>query len=190
MSRRLPMVCILACIPALAPAAEGIIWVEGEQAIKRQLVDNPGLNDVRGKYRPEEQPPEPIRAFQPGQTWDFQPDPDKFDPAALLDLRPLNEKVAGEHGFIRLCADGNSFVRGDGQPIRLWAAGERTAPDQSLEVLNRQAQFLAKRGVNALRIFAMIPPKAENAQFTDVDEQLAGKATVVLPANTVYLVLQ
>ena len=300
MSRRNLILCILACVPALASAADGIVWVEGEQAIKRQLVDNPGLNDVnpdelsggrwicsfsheneptgsgeyvvdvpqagdyhlwvraaagtglsyrlddaketvdvdirkgqdaipiaangnpfyppqaawfdlgtlqltagkhrftwylggvkekirwggmdcfvlstkdfqpRGKYRPEEQPPEPIRAFQPEQTWDFQPDPDEFDPAALLDLRPLNEKVAGEHGFIRLSADGNSFVRGDGQPIRLWAAGERTAPDQSLEVLNRQAQFLAKRGVNALRIFAMIPPKAENSQFTDVDER-------------------
>ena len=49
----------------------------------------------------------------------------------------------GEHGFIRLSEDGNSFVRGDGRPIRFWAAGERTSPDQNLQVLNRQAQFLA-----------------------------------------------
>ena len=125
----------------------------------------------RGKYRPDEQPPEPIVAFQPGQAWDFQPKPDEFDATALLDLRRLNEEVAGEHGFIRLSEDGNSFTRGDGRPIRFWAAGERTSPDQSLEIINRQAQFLAKRGVNALRIFAMIPPKAEDSQFTDVDEK-------------------
>lgn len=300
MFRNLSLLCVLTCFLTPAMAADGIIWVEGEQAVKRQLVDNPGLNEVnpdelsggrwicsfsheneptgtgeyaveipkagdyhlwvraaagtglsyrlddakeavdvdvrkgqdaipiaangnpfyppraewfdlgtlkltqgkykftwhlgglkakdrwggmdcfvlttetfvpRGKYRPAEQAPEPIVGFQPGQAWDFQPDPDEFNPAALLDLRHLNEKVAGEHGFIRLSEDGNSFVRGDGRPIRFWAAGERTSPDQSLEVLNRQAQFLAKRGVNALRIFAMIPPKAENSQFTDVNEK-------------------
>lgn len=300
MFRKFSILCAVAWIPSFASAAEAIIWVEGEQAVKRQLVDNAGLNDVnpdelsggkwicsfsheheptgtgeytveiptagdyhlwvraaggtglsyrvddakeavevdvrkgqdaipiaadgnpfyppqavwfdvgtlkltqgqhkftwhlgglkakdrwggmdcfvlttgafvsRGKYRPGEQAPEPIIAFRPGEAWDLQPERDAFDPAALLDLRGLNEKVAGEHGFIRLSKDGNSFVRGDGRPLRFWAAGERTAPDQSLETLNRQAQFLAKRGVNALRIFAMIPPKAQDAQFTDVDEK-------------------
>jgi hypothetical protein len=300
MFRKFSILCAAACFPSLAMAAETIIWVEGEQAVKRQLVDNPGLNDVnpdelsggkwicsfsheheptgaaeytveipdtddyhlwvraaggtglsyrlddakeavdvdirkgqdaipiaadgnpfyppqaawfdlgtlkltqgkhkvtwylgglkakdrwggldcfvlttgafvaRGKYRPGEQTPEPIVAFRAGQAWDFQPELDAFDLAALLDLRGLNEKAAGEHGFIRLNKDGNSFVCGDGRPIRFWAAGERTAPNQSLEVLNRQSQFLAKHGVNALRIFAMIPPKAANSQFTDVDEK-------------------
>ena len=32
-----------------------------------------------------------------------------------------NEKTAGENGLIKLSADGMSFVRGDGQPIRFWA---------------------------------------------------------------------
>ena len=58
----------------------------------------------RGKYRPGEQAPEPIVAFQPGRAWDFLPQADEFDPAAL-------------------------------------------------------------------RIFAMIPPKAEDARLTDVDER-------------------
>jgi hypothetical protein len=40
----------------------------------------------------------------------------------VLDLHYLNEEVAGEHGFIRLAPDGEIFVRGDGQPIRFWAA--------------------------------------------------------------------
>ena len=46
MFRNLSILCAVACFPSLAMAAEAIIWVEGEQAVKRQLVDNPGLNDV------------------------------------------------------------------------------------------------------------------------------------------------
>lgn len=39
------------------------------------------------------------------------------DPFAegLLDLRELNEPVAGQNGFIRLSENGESYVRGDGQ---------------------------------------------------------------------------
>ena len=32
--------------------------------------------------------------------WAFQPPRDEFSPRALLDLRSLNEKFAGEHGFV------------------------------------------------------------------------------------------
>ena len=46
MLRRLPLVWILACSAAAATAADPLIWVEGEQAVKKQLVDNAGLNDV------------------------------------------------------------------------------------------------------------------------------------------------
>jgi hypothetical protein len=78
-----------------------------------------------GKWKPGEAPsPEP--AFLPGQAWDFAPSKDTFDSASLLDLRNLNEEVAGQHGFVRLAADGESFLRGDGQPIRFWAVGLRT----------------------------------------------------------------
>ena len=300
MSRYLSLACVLACFTGVAAAAEPLIWVEGEQAVKKQLVDNAGLNDVNpdelsggqwicsfshekeasgtgeyameipeagryrlwvravggtglayrlddakdpvevavdkgkdpipfaadgnpfwppsgawfdagalelaqgrhtliwylgglkakerfggldcfvlargeftphGKYKPGEKWPEPVTAFPADHAWDFKPEPDKFEATALLDLRPLNEEVAGQHGFIKLSPDGNGFVRGDGRPIRFWASGERTAPDQSLEVLNRQARFLAKRGVNALRVFAMIPPTAPDAPITDVNEK-------------------
>jgi hypothetical protein len=122
-----------------------------------------------GKYKPGEKSPQPQSAFRPGQTWDFQPKPDKFDPAAVLDLRSLNEKTAGEHGFIKQSADGDSFVRGDGQPIRFWAAGLRTG-QRDMKELRRQARFLAKHGVNAIRVFAMLPPKGEHSKITDVDE--------------------
>ncbi len=56
-----------------------------------------------------------------GETWPFLPERDTFRADALLDLRSMNEKVAGQGGFIRLSDDKNSFVRGDGTPIRFWA---------------------------------------------------------------------
>ena len=298
MPRCLSLVWVLTCCTAVATAAEPLIWVEGEQAVKKQLVDNAPMNDVNpdalsggkwicsfshpgeptgsgeypieaptagkyrvwvrampgsgmayrvdggkdavdvavdkgqdpiaisadanpywpgqaswfdagtveltqgkhtltwylgglkspdryagmdcfvlttgsfvpnGKYKPGEKSPQPQPAFRPGQAWDFQPKPDKFDPAAVLDLRSLNEKTAGEHGFIKQSADGDSFVRGDGQPIRFWAAGLRTG-QRDMKELRRQARFLAKHGVNAIRVFAMLPPKGEHSKITDVDE--------------------
>ena len=104
------------------------------------------------------------------ETWDFVVGEDKYEDSAALDLRVLNEKVAGEHGFVKLSPDGNSFLRGDGEPLRFWAAGERTN-DAKLPELKRQARYLAKRGVNALRIFAMLPPTGPNSQITDVNER-------------------
>ena len=41
--------------------------------------------------------------------WAFQPPRDEFSPQALLDLRGLNEKFAGEHGFVTRTKDGNDF---------------------------------------------------------------------------------
>ncbi len=105
-----------------------------------------------GKYKPGEKSPQPTPAFQPGQAWDFVPAADKLDPSAVLDLRYLNEKAAGEHGFIRLSPDGNSFVRGDGQPIRFWAASSSPTPQFDLASQKHSAQFLAKRGVNFMRL--------------------------------------
>jgi hypothetical protein len=83
----------------------------------------------------------------------------------LLDLRWLNEKAAGETGFVRTSAEGD-FLRGDGRPLRFWAVntgvghpftatplGRKTAPD-----LDRHARFLAKRGVNMVRCHAFINP--------------------------------
>jgi len=99
-------------------------------------------------------------------TWAFTPPRDEFSADALLDLRSLNERTAGETGFVRIDARGD-FIRGDGQPIRFWAVnsdvarapfvakplGPKTAPD-----LARHARFLAKRGVNLVRQHRQISP--------------------------------
>lgn len=101
------------------------------------------------------------------QTWAFQPGNDDCRPDALLDLRGLNEKFAGQHGFLATNTAGD-FVRGDGQPIRLWAAHSdvyRKGP----AALASHARFLAKRGVNIVRWHGNIAPKGKNSKLTDFD---------------------
>ncbi|MEJ7589191.1 MAG: hypothetical protein WKI04_16670, partial [Ferruginibacter sp.] len=46
---------------------------------------------------------------------------DAYTSEAWLDLRYLNEGVAGENGFIKLSPDGKSFLNGKGVPLRFWA---------------------------------------------------------------------
>jgi hypothetical protein len=115
-------------------------------------------------------------------TWAFQPERDRFEPAALLDLRHLNEKIAGEHGFVRTDAQGR-FLRGDGQPIRFWAVNSDVArqahlpsgplrPPSAPDELTHHARFLAKRGVNMVRQHRQISPDLEAqpaAALTDID---------------------
>jgi hypothetical protein len=123
------------------------------------------------------QPSTPVDAA----TWSFLPPPDEFRADALLDLRSLNETVAGETGFVRVDANGD-FVRGDGTPMRFWAVnsdvartafvtrplGPTAAPD-----LARHARFLAKRGVNMVRQLRQLSPALDtnpNAAITDINE--------------------
>ncbi len=321
MLRHLWFVGVLACSMAVATAAEPLVWVEGEQAVKRQLVDNAGLNDVNpdelsggkwicsfshekqptgtaeyaleipqagryhlwvravggtglayrldgakeavevaidkgkdeipvaadgnpfyppraawydlgsveltqgkhgitwylgglkekvrwggldcfvlsggtfvpnGKYKPGEQSPQPIPAFKAGQAWDFLPAVDKLDPAAVLDLRYLNEKVAGEHGFIRLSAEGNSFVRGDGPAIRFWAASPGFQPEVGLAARKHDAQFLAKRGVNFARVWCNLYRTVEGSKVTDVDQKALDdifKTVAALKSAGIYSII-
>ncbi len=98
-------------------------------------------------------------APQRAETWDFSAKPDPFTADALLDLRSLNEKQSGESGFVKLSADGNSFVTGNGQPIRFWAVGAdgyTLQPDE----MDRQCRWLAKMGVNLVRLHFNVPAEA------------------------------
>lgn len=104
-------------------------------------------------------------------SWALSVPRDDFTEHALLDLRNLNEAQSGETGFIRLSADGNSFVRGDGQPIRFWIVGSdayRFAPED----MDRHARWLAKLGVNMVRLHVTVCKKNEGSEITDVDEKL------------------
>jgi hypothetical protein len=102
-------------------------------------------------------------------TWAFEPGRDYFRPDALLDLRSMNENVAGEHGFIGLSEDGSNFVRGDGQPIRFWAVNTGAHTSSIEGLLEDHARFLAKRGVNMVRFHGNITPKGDDQAMTDFD---------------------
>jgi len=105
-------------------------------------------------------------------SWAFEHPKDPFKADALLDLRYLNEKVAGQSGFLKLSADGNSFVRGNGQPIRLWAIGSDVFQKGSKAEMAQHARFLAKIGVNMVRIHMQLAPGGKGSKLTDVDQSL------------------
>jgi hypothetical protein len=104
-------------------------------------------------------------------TWPFQPARDTFRPDALLDLRSLNEPVAGASGFVRLSVDREGFVRGDGQPLRFWAVTDYVQRDGTPDDLKHHARFLAKRGVNLVRYHGHLEPKGPNSRMDEVDEK-------------------
>ncbi len=89
--------------------------------------------------------------------------------APLLDLRELNEPIAGQTGFVHLSKDGNSFVLGDGSPVRFWAVGSEVFRNPSDEDVKKHVKFLAKMGVNMVRIHAQLAPV--KSKITDVNEQ-------------------
>ncbi|MBC2607072.1 beta-galactosidase [Pelagicoccus albus] len=100
--------------------------------------------------------------------WDFDPDPDPFDESSLLDLRYLNEDQAGETGWVNLDGQGG-FQLGNGEPVRFWAVNTgvlRRVPYRQRkglgwrdpEDIDRHARWLAKRGVNMVRLHAFIEP--------------------------------
>jgi hypothetical protein len=119
----------------------------------------------------------PNGILKPGQKlgtadagwWAFEPDADPFARDALLDLRHLNEKVAGESGFVR--AVGDEFQLGNGQPIRFWAinTGHKicNADDDTLEMT---AARWAKMGINMVRIHGgMFDRKGNDPTVIDRD---------------------
>ncbi len=103
--------------------------------------------------------------FNPSKenSWAFPttcPDPAAESP---IDLRRLNEKVAGEHGWIRLSKDGNDFVRADGRRVQFWGThmangvkyGKKGKPSRdnwSMDDYRRHARWLARMGVNCVRL--------------------------------------
>jgi hypothetical protein len=115
----------------------------------------------------------PRGKLKPGQNYNrapqgwfaFEPKPDRFAPTAL-DLRYLNEKRAGDGGYIR--TRGENFIHGKtGKPVRFWAVntGFDTAQMNNASV-DLMARNLAKRGVNLIRIHGG-PWERNNFRKTD-----------------------
>ncbi len=92
-----------------------------------------------------------FRAAASETTWfPFDPKQDSFTENSVIDLRFLNGRFAGEHGFIAV-KQGQFIHSGNGEPIRFW--GVNGPPHElSGSELKHCARLLAKYGVNMVRI--------------------------------------
>jgi len=118
----------------------------------------------------------PRGKLRPGEPWPTAPegwftfnDNTTFGTPSSIDLRYLNEPFAGASG--RITRKGAQFVQ-KGQPVRLMAVGAGKE-DVRLprHLIDRQAQFLARRGVNLVR-FHGGPFIASGPQAGQIDETL------------------
>ncbi len=102
-------------------------------------------------------------------SWVFQGGPD-VDAPSPIDLRRLNESVAGERGFVRISPDGRGFLRGDGEPIRFWAVHATTVNKNWTDQDERKyARFLARVGVNLALAGTMLKPAPGQPDINRVD---------------------
>lgn len=123
-----------------------------------------GLFIPRGKLKPGEM------AGTPPEGWfTFDPPADPFEKSPV-DLRFLNEKQAGDGGFIQV--RGEDFVHGTGgKPIRFWATNTSSGSvNMEPAAVDYYARWLAKRGVNMIRVHggmwdsATLEPDAEHVK--------------------------
>lgn len=96
----------------------------------------------------------PFSTTLSAESWfDFQPGPDRFANSPI-DLRPLNETFAGEHG--RVLVSGDKFIHSDnGEEIRFWGVNGPPSGLQG-EPLKQCARRLSKYGVNLVRIHGAV----------------------------------
>ncbi|TWT82089.1 hypothetical protein CA13_35490 [Planctomycetes bacterium CA13] len=104
----------------------------------------------QGIFKPDEIEKAIQTAAKENEGWvPLRPKHDPFDNSALLDLRFLNESVAGEGGYISV-KDGEFVHQRTAEPIRFWAVNGPASKD--VDGLRREAKLLAKRGVNLVRV--------------------------------------
>jgi hypothetical protein len=109
----------------------------------------PGAFQPNGRYKPDEKThlaEEDFFAWEPPLD-DFHSSP--------IDLRSLNENVAGEHGYLRRA--GHTITLADGKPVRLF--GINVGPEnfrQDHETIDYLARKLAKLGFNAVRVHGQL----------------------------------
>ncbi len=122
------------------------------------LIDGPFV--PRGKMKPEEVSG---RAMPGYFAW--EPAGDPLLDTCPIDLRGLNEREAGQDGFLR--REGNGFVLGGGEPVRFWMVQGGALVSMRPKMVDYWARRLAKYGVNLVRL-GMIGPyedwKAGNAE--------------------------
>jgi len=101
----------------------------------------------------------------------FEPAPDDFRPSPI-DLRFLNEKFAGENGWI-VVKNGRFLHSKTGKPLRFWAVN--VGPDiirMDRASVDYLARHLAKYGVNMVRLHGGIWQESDH---TKVDKEYLDK---------------
>jgi len=108
--------------------------------------------EPRGTLKPDQVTADAERRAAGDKGWFvFAPPPDEFKATSGFDLRSLNEKQAGEGGFIGV--KGSQFVHGKtGETVRFWAVNGPPRELNDRELLKQLARRLAKYGVNLVRI--------------------------------------
>lgn len=91
-----------------------------------------------------------IPAIAQEQWIPFNPQPDPFTADSAMDMRFLNERFAGENGFITV-KNGHFAHSRTGEPVRFWAVNGPPF-DLGGEELRKCARMLAKHGVNLVRV--------------------------------------
>jgi hypothetical protein len=168
-------------IDAMMFTAEGKV-PEGTKAVDGKWKLAPAASEIKKETSDSSSREPRPRAHTVGErgTWEFAPAPDPFRDEALLDLRFLNEETSGQSGFCKLSEDGASIVRGDGKKMRFWATvggldHRRRGKDgpevrHSPEQIATYWRFLAKRGVNLVRLHKTVAPTWKGAKIDEVDE--------------------
>jgi hypothetical protein len=104
----------------------------------------------RGAVKPDQLAAASRRVAAANKGWfAFDPKPDLFSASSGINLRALNEKAAGDGGFIGV--QGSQFVHSrTGEPVRFWAVNGPSGKGR--DDLRTEAKMLAKHGVNLVRV--------------------------------------
>ena len=142
----------------VAPEAEPAVLAIRDGSVEVPRLGLWGLLALEGPtVPPTSRPATKLRQQQADDesNWfDFNPPQATATAASAIDLRFLNENVAGEQG--RIVARGGKFVHAkSGQPVRFWAVN---GPPHDLqgEALKACARLLARYGVNLVRVHGAV----------------------------------
>ena len=143
-----------------------------------------------------DEPFKPNGALRPGQLaavnrqanaetpgwFAFNPKADGFSPKSAIDLRGLNENVAGEGGFIGV--RGSQFIHAKtGLPVKFWAVNG--PPGKDADSLKHEARVLAKYGVNLVRFHHYYGDPTTGAVKPD-EVRLAHAVVEAMKAEGIY----
>ncbi len=123
------------------------------------------------------------------ELWSFQVAKDSFSSDALLDLSYLNTPLTKPSQRVTLSSDKNSFALASGESIRFWTINISKI-NLPKDQIDEQVRFLAKRGVNMVRLHVSLNPKGDDSNLNDIDRNILEQTfryVAALKKHGVYL---